>query len=95
MHSIRSDECKMLRFLTAEKLKVKYHIYYLNLFYNITPYKFCKRELVSAILFCHKIKYVNLGLLIWLFYFDLVDSLLQFIERNSVHFVSKRMLLII
>ena len=42
-----------------------------------------------------KIKYVNLGLLIWLFYFDLVDSLLQFIERNSDHSVSKRMLLII
>ena len=73
----------------AEKLQLKYHIYTLNLFYDITPYKFCKPKLVSAIFVCHKIKYVNLGILIWLFYFDLVDSLLQFIERNSDHSVLK------
>ena len=46
-------------------------------------------------LFCHKIKYVNSGLLIWLFYVDIADSLLQFIERNSDHSVSKSMLLIV
>ena len=45
-------------------------------------------------LFCRKIEYVNLGLLISLFYFDTCNTLLQFIERNSDS-VSKCMLLIL
>ena len=43
---------------------------------------------------CHKIKYENLGLLIWLVYFDIVDTLLQLIEIYSDS-LSKSMLLII
>ena len=118
-------------FLTAEKLQVKRPYIYSNLYYNITP------RLFLQFLFCYKIKYANLGLFIWLFYFDIVDTLLQetftpqkvlviprnrwlrlnmteklftgtlnhnqnktktllqFIERNSDHSVSKSMLLII
>ena len=79
----------------GRKVKSKIPYIYPNLYYNITPYEFCKPKLVPAIMFCHKIKHVILGLLIWLFYFDIVDSLLQFIERNSDHSVSKSMLLII
>ena len=89
MHSIRIDECKMLRF------QVKRPYIYSNLYYNIKPYNFCKSRLFLKFLFCYKIKYANLGLFIWLFYFDIVHTLLQFIERNSDHSVSKSMLLII
>ena len=75
------------------KVTSKKTIYiYSNLYYNITPYNFCKPTVFLQFLFCYKIKYVNLGLFIWLFYFDIVDTLLQFIERNSDHSVSKSML---
>ena len=83
-------------FLTAEKLQVKRPYIYsnLNLYYNITPYNYCKPRLFLQYLFRYKIKYVNLGLFIWLFYFHIVDTLLRFIQRNSDHSVSKSMLLI-
>ena len=58
------------------------------------PKNFANIDWFVDFLFCHKIKYVNLGLLIWLVYFDIVDTLLQFIERNSDS-VSRSMLLII
>ena len=58
------------------------------------PINFANIDWFVDFLFCHKIKYVNLGLLIWLVYFDIVDTLLQFIERNSDS-VSRSMLLII
>ena len=82
-------------FLSAEKLQVKRPYIYSILYYIITPYKFYKPRLFLQFLVCYKIKYVNLGLFIWLFYFDIVNTLLQFIERNSDHSVSKSMLLII
>ena len=84
-----------IAFLSAEKLQVKRPYIYSNLYYNITPCNFCKPRLFLQFLFCYKIKYVNLDLFIWLFYFDIVDALLQFTERNSDHSVSKSMLLII
>ena len=84
-----------IAFLSAEMLQRKRPYIYSNLYYNITPYSFCKPKLSLQFLFCYKIKYVNLGLFIWLFYFDIVDTLMQFIERNSDHAVSKSMLLII
>ena len=84
MHSIRSDECKMLR-LTAEKLQVKRPYIYSNLYYNKTPYNFCKSRLFLHFFFCYKIKYANLGLFIWLFYFDIVHTLLQFIENLNLN----------
>ena len=84
-----------IAFLSAEKLQVKRPYIYSILYYNITPYNFCKPRLFLQFLFCYKIKYVNLGLFIWLFCFHIVDTLLQFIERNPDHSVSKSMLLII
>ena len=79
----------------GRKVVGKIPFIYPNLYHNITPYKFCNLNWFLQFLFYHKIKYVNSGLLIWLFYFDIADSLLQFIERNSNHSVSKSMLLII
>ena len=80
--------------LTEEKLKKKYHIYTLIYITIKCPINFANIDWFVDFLFCHKIKYVNLGLLIWLVYFDIVDTLLQFIERNSDS-VSRSMLLII
>ena len=63
-------------------------------FYNKRPIDFANLDWFVEFLFCHKIKYVNLGLLIWLVNFDIVDTLLQLIERYSDS-LSKSMLLII
>ena len=83
----------MLRF-DGRKLNVKILYIYPDLYYNKMPINFANLHWFVDFLFCHKIKYVNLGLLIWLVYFDIVDTLLQFIEGNSDS-VSRSMLLII
>ena len=70
----------MLR-VDGRNIKVKIPCIYPDLYYNKVP--FINIDWFVDFLFCHKIKYVNLGLLIWLVYFDIVDTLLRFIERNS------------
>ena len=80
--------------LTEENLKEKYPIYTLIYITIKCPINFANIDWFVDFLFCHKIKYVNLGLLIWLVYFDIVDTLLQFIVRKSDS-VSRRMVLII
>ena len=76
--------------MAEKKLKGKLKEKKQQIYTLITPYK----DWFVQILFCWKIEYVNLGLLILLFYFDIGITLLQFIERNSGS-VSKSMLLIL
>ena len=47
LHSIRNDECTLLRF-DGRKVEVKIPYIYHDLYYNKMPYKFCKHRLVCG-----------------------------------------------